>query len=197
MNRFSLKIRFSLLPLALVIWATPFVRAQGVAERFSKSEVMVTMRDGIKLYTTVYAPKAATVPLPIVFMRTPYGIDDAAGRISSSLKELSDDGYLFAFQDARGKFKSEGEFVMQRPPRTDPKNPKAIDEGTDAYDTIDWLVKNVPNNNGRVGMRLADDDGADRAAPGAARRFAASLARRHVSRRRLSSQRRFPFELRV
>ena len=65
---------------------------------------------------------------------------------------LVKDGYIFVYQDIRGKFKSEGEFVMQRAPRVDRKDPKAIDESTDAYDTIDWLLKNIPNNNGRVGM---------------------------------------------
>ena len=67
------------------------------------------------------------------------------------MKDLADDGYIFVFQDIRGRHKSEGQFVMMRPPR-DPKNAKAIDESTDTYDTIDWLLKNVPNNNGRVGM---------------------------------------------
>jgi len=78
--------------------------------------------------------------------------------IASSLKELADDGYIFVFQDIRGKFKSEGEFVMIRPPR-DPDKPKAIDEGTDAFDSIDWLIKNVPGHNGRVGMGGVSYDG--------------------------------------
>ena len=155
---FSMKIRAVLL-LVTVALCAPLAAAQGVAERFDKREAMVAMRDGVKLYTTVYAPKSATVPLPILFLRTPYGIDGAAGRIASSLKELADDGYIFAFQDARGKFRSEGEFVMQRPPRADAKNAKAIDEGTDAYDSIDWLIKTVSNNNGRVGMLGVSYDG--------------------------------------
>ena len=75
----------------------------------------------------------------------------AAGALRSSYLELAADGYIFAFQDIRGRYKSEGHFVMMRPPR-DRKDPHAIDESTDAYDTIDWLVKHVPNNNGRAGM---------------------------------------------
>jgi putative CocE/NonD family hydrolase len=129
------------------------------AKNFNKTETLVTMRDGLKLYTTIYAPKDMREPLPIVFLRTPYGIDGAAGKFTGSFKELVDEGYIFAFQDIRGKFKSEGQFVMQRPPRSDKQNPQAIDEGTDAYDTIDWLLKNVPNNNGRVGMLGVSYDG--------------------------------------
>src|ERR1700722_2764707 len=88
---------------------------------FNKTDMMIPMRDGVKLHTEIYAPKDAKEPLP------------------------------FVFQDIRGRFGSEGQFVMQRDPR-DTKDSKSIDEGTDAYDTIDWLVKNVPNNNGRVGI---------------------------------------------
>lgn len=134
-------------------------QATDAAKNFNKTEAMITMRDGLKLYTTIYAPKDMREPLPIMFLRTPYGIDGAAGRFAGSYKELVDEGYIFAFQDIRGKFKSEGQFVMQRPPRSDRQNPKAIDEGTDAYDTIDWLIKNVPNNNGRVGMLGVSYDG--------------------------------------
>ena len=97
-------------------------------------------------------------------------------------RELVPEGYIFVFQDIRGRYKSEGQFVMLRRPR-DPSDPKAIDEGTDTYDTIDWLLKNVPHNNGRVGLsgdflwRLADRHGHDRAASGAEGRFRAGLAR--------------------
>ena len=83
--------------------------------------------------------------------RTPYGVDGSAGNFNSYLQALADDGYIFVFQDIRGRYESEGTFVMLRPPRQ-PARPQAIDEGTDAYDTIDWLLKNVPGNNGRVGM---------------------------------------------
>jgi uncharacterized protein len=118
---------------------------------FEKIEQMVPVRDGIKLHTIIYAPKSRSESLPILFNRTPYGIDNIYRAFPGALQELIDDGYIFAFQDIRGKFKSEGQFVMQRPPRG-PLNSTAIDEGTDTYDTIDWMIKNVPHNNGRVGM---------------------------------------------
>ena len=119
---------------------------------FDKIEQMVPMRDGVKLHTIIYAPKSHREPLPILFNRTPYGIDNIyRAFLAGSLKEEIEEGYIFAFQDIRGRFKSEGQFVMQRPLR-ESGNAKLTDEGTDAYDTIDWLVKNVPKNNGRVGM---------------------------------------------
>ena len=118
---------------------------------FEKIEQMIPMRDGVKLHTIIYAPKSPRDSLPIIFNRTPYGIDNIYRGFPGSLQELIDEGVIFAFQDIRGKFKSEGQFVMQRPPRG-PGNPTAIDEGTDTYDTIEWMIKNVPRNNGRVGM---------------------------------------------
>jgi hypothetical protein len=121
---------------------------------FDKTDVMISARDGVKLHTEIYSPKHPAGPLPIVIERTPYGLhDDAKGysRILNRYSEMIPDDYIFVFQDIRGRYGSEGTFVMQRPVR-DPKDPKAIDEGTDTYDTIDWLVKNVPNNNGRAGL---------------------------------------------
>src|SRR5262245_4070531 len=122
------------------------------ARQFTRTAEMIPMRDGVKLYTTVYAPKQPKAPLPFILMRTPYGIESRGPRaLKEYLKDLADEGYIFVFQDIRGRHKSEGQFVMQRPPR-DPKDPGAIDEGTDTNDTIDWLLKNVPSHNGRVGM---------------------------------------------
>jgi len=121
---------------------------------FDKTDVMIAARDGLKLHTEIYSPKAATEPLPMIFERTPYGLsDDEKGysRKLSRYAEMIPEGYIFVFQDIRGRYGSEGKFVMQRPIR-DPNNPKSIDEGTDTYDSIDWLVKNVPHNNGRVGL---------------------------------------------
>lgn len=118
---------------------------------FDKIEQMVPMRDGVKLHTIIYAPKNHSEALPIIFNRTPYGIDGIYRAFPGSLTELINEGFMFAFQDIRGKFKSEGDFVMLRNPRG-PGNKTNIDEGTDTNDTIDWMLKNVPNNNGRVGM---------------------------------------------
>lgn len=120
---------------------------------YNKSEYMIPMRDGVKLFTKVFTPRAAGAPLPFMFIRTPYGIDGwSNASISRGWNFMAKDGYIFVAQDIRGKFKSDGEFVMQRAPRRNKADPKAIDESTDAYDTIDWLLKSVPNNNGRVGM---------------------------------------------
>ena len=121
---------------------------------FDKMEVMIAMRDGVKLHTEIYSPKNSREALPILFERTPYGISAPDKGYSHSLNRYADmipDGYIFVFQDIRGRFGSEGKFVMNRPVH-EASDPKGVDESTDAYDTIDWLVKNVRGNNGRVGM---------------------------------------------
>jgi putative CocE/NonD family hydrolase len=126
---------------------------------YFKREVMIPMRDGVKLYTVIVIPKGAR-DAPIILTRTPYNASKRVERNDSphilSILPLSDevfagDGYIRVFQDVRGKYKSEGEYVMTRPVRG-PLNPTATDHVTDAYDTIDWLVKNTPESNGRVGM---------------------------------------------
>src|SRR6185436_8879149 len=121
------------------------------AQGSARTEVMIPTRDGVRLHTVIYSYRSGG-QLPFLLLRTPYGIDDwPASAFSGYLKELADEGYIFVFQDIRGRFKSEGQFVMSRPPR-DMRDPKSIDESTDTYDTIEWLLKNVPNNNGRVGV---------------------------------------------
>jgi uncharacterized protein len=117
---------------------------------YDKTEVMIPMRDGVKLHTMILRPRGMTEPLPFIMLRTPYGI--AGGERSLTGNLLAREGYIFAFQDIRGRYTSEGTFVMMRQMR-DKKDPKAVDESTDAYDTVDWLIKNVPNNNGKVGMK--------------------------------------------
>jgi len=129
--------------------------------RFDKTEVMIPMRDGIRLHTEIYTPKDATQPLPIIFERTPYGIsasNNGYSRMLSRYDSMMPDGYIFAFQDIRGRYASEGKFVMLRPIH-DPADPKGVDESTDTYDTIDWLIKNVARNNGRVGLDGISYDG--------------------------------------
>jgi len=124
------------------------------AQLFDKTEVMIPVRDGVKLHTEIYAPKNSREPLPILFDRTPYGISGGENGFSPILNRYADlipDGYIFVFQDIRGRYGSQGKFVMLHPLH-DPSDPKGIDESTDTYDTIEWLVKNVPHNNGRVGM---------------------------------------------
>ena len=128
-------------------------------DRFDRTDHMIPMRDGTKLFTRVHKPKKTDVPLPFVFLRTPYGIDGRAERqFKSYLRDLVDDGYIFVSQDIRGRYKSEGEFVMMRPAR-DKTNPKAFDEASDTYDTIEWLLANVKGHNGRVGMLGVSYDG--------------------------------------
>ena len=155
MTNRSLRSLAKLVALIVIVFPA-LVHAQSEAPDppvgFDKIEQMIPMRDGVKLHTIIYVPKSHTGSLPILFNRTPYGIDGMYRVFPSGiLKELIDDPFIFAFQDIRGRFKSEGQFVMLRPLR-DASNAKAIDETTDTYDTIDWMIKNVPNNNGRVGM---------------------------------------------
>jgi uncharacterized protein len=126
---------------------------------YIRREVMIPMRDGVKLYTVMVIPKGAR-NAPIVLTRTPYNASKRLARNDSphmlAVLPLADgvfgaDGYIRAFQDVRGKYKSEGDYVMTRPVRGE-LNPTKVDHVTDAYDTIDWLVKNTPESNGRVGM---------------------------------------------
>lgn len=162
--------------LGFLVFSTADLRLQqqpNPADRFEVSDVMIPMRDGARLNTKIFTPRAAAGALPIIFKRTPYGIGGSAGNFNAYFKALADEGYIFVFQDIRGKFGSEGEFVMQRPVRLRPDSakassgsggtgsadPKAIDEGTDTYDSIEWLIKNVRNNNGRVGMLGVSYDG--------------------------------------
>ncbi|MDX2030592.1 MAG: CocE/NonD family hydrolase [Blastocatellia bacterium] len=126
---------------------------QAAAPGFEMRQAMVPMRDGVKLNTHIFAPKGQTGPLPIMLERTPYQAPVNQGWAEGKYKALAADGYIFVFQDIRGRYKSEGQFVMQRTPVSVLKNdPKLVDEVTDAYDTIEWLIRNVPNNNGRVGI---------------------------------------------
>ncbi|MEO7084104.1 MAG: CocE/NonD family hydrolase [Gemmatimonadaceae bacterium] len=132
----------------------PFVplAAQG-GEEWDRHDVHIPVRDGVRLYAVIVAPKAASGPLPIMLVRTPYGVAGnlRPGPIGTAYKELAEDGYVFVFEDSRGRYGSEGQFVMNGALH-DPKNPKGVDEATDTWDTIDWLVKNIPNNNGKVGV---------------------------------------------
>ena len=125
--------------------------AQTSESPFVRTETMIPMRDGVRLYTQLFVPTGTKERLPILFLRTPYGTGDLSpAQLAAAIPEIAADGYIVVNQDIRGRFKSEGKFVMLRQPR-DPKDKSAVDESTDAYDTIEWLLKNTPNN-GRVGM---------------------------------------------
>jgi predicted acyl esterase len=133
---------------------------QGVAQTpdFAYQHVMIPVRDGARLETVIMTPTHASGPLPILVRRTPYGVPaNANGMGSAALKDFVRDGYIFVVQNLRGRFQSEGTFELSS--KADLKNPKATSETTDAYDSIDWLVKNVPNNNGKVGIYGVSYDG--------------------------------------
>ncbi len=126
--------------------------AQDSALHYTKTEVMVPMRDGIKLFTRIYTPDNVTGPLPVLLMRSPYG-DWNIGVLSPEkdpyVQNMAKEGYIFVYQNIRGKQKSEGEFIMEG--AFDKNNRDAIDEASDTYDLINWLLKNT-NSNGRVGQ---------------------------------------------
>lgn len=127
--------------------------------KYDRREVLIPMRDGVKLNTVIFTPKNTTESLPFLFRRTPYGVSDAPPPdLPSYTKDLATEGYIFVAQDLRGRYKSEGTFEMQRFSRN-PADPKAIDESTDTFDTIEWLLKNSPNHNGKVGMYGISYDG--------------------------------------
>ncbi|MEL6591061.1 MAG: CocE/NonD family hydrolase, partial [Bacteroidota bacterium] len=126
-----------------------------IEKNYQKSEHYITMRDGTELYTAVYSPKKKKTTYPILMKRTcyssrPYGPDQFPSRLGPS-DELMEDGYIFVYQDVRGRWMSDGTFDNMRP-QVERKSKQDIDESTDTYDTIDWLINNIPNNNGKVGQ---------------------------------------------
>jgi len=136
---------------------------------YVKRDVMIPMRDGVKLHTVVIVPRGAS-RAPILLTRTPYDATGLTSHAESShlgpilegydnaTDVIVEGGYIRAVQDVRGKYGSEGDYVMNRPLRG-PQNPTSVDHATDTYDTIDWLVKNVPESNGRVGILGISYDG--------------------------------------
>ena len=126
-----------------------------VEENYIKTEYQVEMRDGVKLFTIVYTPKDKSKKYPFLMQRTPYSIgpygDRMRGRLSSN-DLLEKDLYIFVFQDVRGAYMSEGEFVDMRPVRGTYESKMDVDETTDTWDSVEWLINNIDNNNGKVGM---------------------------------------------
>jgi putative CocE/NonD family hydrolase len=134
----------------------PATRAQAaydVKSNYVKRELYIPMRDGVKLFTILYTPKDTGRSYPFLMTRTAYGIAPYGSEnyrtVVGPNNEFAKEGYIFVYQDTRGKFKSEGEFVHHVPFVRGSAGPN---ESTDTWDTIDWLVKNVPSNNGRVGQ---------------------------------------------
>jgi putative CocE/NonD family hydrolase len=138
--------------------ASQTINEQWVKENYTKKEYTITMRDGVKLFTTVYAPKDSKEKHPFLMMRTPYscapyGENKYQPRLwQFHWREYLKEGYIIVIQDVRGRWMSEGIFMDVRPFNSNKKNKTDIDEASDTYDAVDWLVKNIPNNNGNVGV---------------------------------------------
>ena len=126
-----------------------------IKANYRKVEYHIPMRDGVKLFTSVYIPRDQSQRYPIMLNRTPYSVApygaDAYRQAVGPSTEMAREGFIFVYQDARGRYMSEGEIVHMRP-EIDNKTSNQIDESSDTYDTVDWLLKNIPNNNGRVGL---------------------------------------------
>ncbi|HEX6044376.1 MAG TPA: CocE/NonD family hydrolase [Pyrinomonadaceae bacterium] len=152
---FSRSVAICLVLFVLQGFSTAQTEAE-VKANYTKTEQMIAMRDGVKLFTAIYAPKDQSQKYPIMLTRTPYtvspyGVDQYKSALGPSLF-MQNEKYIFVYQDVRGKFMSEGEYVEMRPYKPKKSGSKDIDESSDTYDTIEWLLKNVPNHNGRVGM---------------------------------------------
>jgi len=150
-NGRKLEINFARDPIA----AAPN-SPEGFKQKYTKQEVYITMRDGVRLFTSVYTPKNSSVKHPILLNRTPYNIEPGGPDNFNFFMQLysryTQDDYIMIFQDVRGKYMSEGQFEDIRPVIPVKKGNNDIDETTDTWDTVDWLVKNVENNNGKVGI---------------------------------------------
>jgi len=157
MHRRLRSVGFLLPALLLLLLGLPARAQQGnyVREHYVKREVEIPMRDGVKLFTSIYAPKDTSKPAPFLMMRTPYSCApygaDAYRNGLGPEPEFTQEGYIFVTQDVRGRYMSGGDFHWMTPYIPN-KKPGQVDESTDTRDTIDWLLKNVPNNNGQVGI---------------------------------------------
>ncbi len=155
-KRMGTLVLLAFLALPALAQAPASQNADRVRERYTKYEFQVPMRDGVRLFTSIYVPKDTSKPYPFLLTRTPYsvapyGIDQYRASLGPS-EHFEKEGFIFVYQDARGRYMSEGEFQQVRPHVPVKRSSKDIDESTDTYDTIEWLLKNIPNNNGKVGM---------------------------------------------
>ena len=160
----NLNRRFSwfILALALAVLSLPAIAQQQqdttyIRNHYTKYEYRIPMRDGVRLFTSVYVPKDKSQKYPIILKRTPYsvapyGLDKYLTKPDLQHRRYFQEGYIVVSQDVRGRYMSEGEYVNVRPYNPAKKSSKDIDETTDTYDTVDWLVKNIPSNNGRAGI---------------------------------------------
>ncbi len=154
----SLPLRLIFLAVSILTAATLVLGQEtfDVKAHYTKIEYMVPMRDGVKLFTIVYTPKDQSQKYPFLFFRTPYSVPpygpDNYKAVLGPTREFDKEGFIFVFQDIRGKFRSEGEYILDRPIVPVKKNKSDVDEPGDIYDTLEWLLKNIPNHNGRVGQ---------------------------------------------
>jgi len=157
-NVFS-KLKINLIFLLLILSLPVFGRAQenfDVKAHYQKAESMITMRDSVRLYTQIYSPRDRSQNYPILLFRTPYsvryyGADEFRPNLGPN-DFYAPERFIFVYQDVRGKYKSEGEFVVMKPFKTNKQSPLDTDESSDTYDTIEWLLSNLSNHNGRVGQ---------------------------------------------
>lgn len=138
------------IPGAFTIAADASKQAERVPEGYQQSRFLIPMRDGVHLDTVVLAPADATRPYPILLMRTPY---EVSGNWSYLEPAFTEAGYIFVTQSVRGRYKSEGQFIQMTPHKAVKNSRFEVDASTDTFDTIEWLIKNIPRNNGRVGLR--------------------------------------------
>src|SRR5450755_5172146 len=144
------------LSVGLCAQARPDAPDFDVKEHYTKYEYRIAMRDGVHLFTSVYVPKDSSHSYPFLIDRTPYsdgpyGVDLYRTQLGPS-PDFDKAGYIFVFQDVRGRYMSEGQFIEMRPHIDNKKSKQDVDDSSDLYDTIEWLLKNVPNNNGNAGI---------------------------------------------
>lgn len=149
--------------LLLIVLVFPFmVDAQNtdsswIVKNYIKKEQYITMRDGVRLFTSIYIPRDTSEKHPVLIKRTPYSCSPYGDSIyfpfwDNHYKTYLKENYIMVIQDVRGKFMSEGMFMDVRPFNPDKKTNKDTDEASDTYDTVDWLMKNIDNNNGKAGV---------------------------------------------
>jgi len=154
--KFAVLVCVVVLTTGLLAQNRPDAPEFDVKEHYTKYEYRIAMRDGVRLFTSVYAPKDSSHAYPFLLDRTPYsvgpyGVDIYRSQLGPT-PDFDKAGYIFVFQDVRGRYMSEGQFLEMRPHLDNKKSNKDVDDSTDLYDTIDWLLKNVPNNNGNAGI---------------------------------------------
>ena len=156
--------RYFIVPIFLFLYVFGFLSCAPLGEEdkslennYTKKEYRIEMRDGVKLFTAVYSPKDTSEKYPVIIWRTPYNVGPYGESKFPVYRRYTwqhfiEEGYIIVFQDVRGRFMSEGNFVNMTPYIKEKESNKDIDETTDTYDTVDWLIKNIPNNNGKVGF---------------------------------------------